>query len=122
MADTDGAVATDTAQGDDESIESQAENLEQSMGQMPIPGTGHQLTLDAGGEMPQTASMKLLGGSLPLEGEFDKGEIVRVWVEGRISEVTFVDRIGADGYVEGTERRHKLRMTRVRRVVDGDTG
>jgi hypothetical protein len=100
------------------SIADQAEALEKQLGQLPIPGTIAELSLNAGGESPETASMKLMGGSLPVEGEFDKGDLVRVWVEGRVTSVEFVDHLGKDGYVESTERRHKMRMVRVRRADD----
>lgn len=104
--------------GDDAeaSIAAQAEDLEERLGQLPIPGTGGSITLDAGGEEPESASMRLLGGTLPVEGQFEKGERVRIWVEGIVTEVAFVDHLGKDGYVDGTERRHKVRMHRVRRT------
>lgn len=120
IAETDASVNGEAADDEEKSIEEQAEELEAQVGQLPIPGTGATLTLDAGGNDPETASMRLLGGTLPVDGEFVKGERVKIWVEGVVSEVAFVDHIGKDGYADGTERRHKVRMTRVRRVVDGD--
>jgi hypothetical protein len=116
-ADVDNGEATESGEPE-KSIEAQAEALEESLGQLPIPGTITELSLNAGGEKPETASLKLMGGTLPVEGEFDKGDLVRVWVEGRVTEVAFVDHLGKDGYPEGTERRHKVRMVRVRRVEE----
>lgn len=98
------------------SVEDAAEDPEApENGQMPIPGTGSQLTLEAGGELPESSTVKLRGGSLPLEGQFNKGDTVRVWVEVQISEVHFVDKIDQHGNVNGTERRHLGRMRRVQR-------
>jgi hypothetical protein len=84
-------------------------------GQLPIPGTRETLSLSAGGEKPQSSSIKLRGGSLSLEGQFDKGETVAIWVEVRIAEVQFVDKTDAHGNINGTERRHVGRMQRVQR-------
>jgi hypothetical protein len=127
--DTEDGTGTENGDGDngepgqpegepEASIADQADELEERLGQLPIPGTISELSLNAGGESPETASLKLLGGTLPVEGEFDKGDLVRVWVEGRVTEVAFVDHLGKDGYVEATERRHKVRMVRVRRVEE----
>jgi len=116
------ASGTDTENGgageSEQSIEAQAQDLEAQLGQMPIPGTVTELSLNAGGEAPETATLKLMGGTLPVEGEFDKGDMVRVYVEAKVTEVSFVDHLGKDGYVESTERSHKVRMTRVRRVEE----
>jgi hypothetical protein len=114
----DGGDGGDTKGEPEASIADQADEIEKQIGQLPIPGTVGELSLNAGGEAPETASLKLLGGTLPVEGEFDKGDLVRVWVEGRVTSVEFVDHLGKDGYVEATERRHKMRMVRVRRVEE----
>lgn len=105
----------------EKSIEDQAEDLEgieNALGQLPIPGTGNMLTLDAGGELPETATMKMRGGSIPVEGEFEKGTIVRLWLEGAVAEVHFVDIRDKNGFVVGTERRHILASQRIRRVEE----
>lgn len=83
--------------------------------QKPLPGTAPALSLSAGGEAPTSSSIKLRGGSLTLEGQFAKGETVSVWVEIRVSEVQFVDKLDVHGNVSGTERRHVGRMTSVQR-------
>lgn len=84
--------------------------------QQPLPGTAPTLSLSAGGDAPTSSSIKLRGGSLALEGQFNKGEVVAVWVEIRVSEVQFVDKIDVHGNVSGTERRHLGRMTSVQRA------
>ena len=40
--------------------------------QMPLPGTGKALTLDAGGEPPDSAEVKIVGGAIPLAGQFEQ--------------------------------------------------
>lgn len=82
----------------------------------PVPGSATQLSLLAGGEEPTSASMKLRGGSIPLEGEFEKGDHIRLVVECRVAEVHFVDNIDRSGYVLGAERRHIARIDSIRRA------
>jgi hypothetical protein len=82
----------------------------------PVPGSATQLSLLAGGEEPTSASMKLRGGSIPLEGEFEKGDHIRLVVECRVAEVHFVDNIDRSGYVLGAERRHIARIDSVQRA------
>jgi hypothetical protein len=84
--------------------------------QLPIAGAQLELDLEAGGRLPESSSIKLRGGSLALEGQFRKGETVAVWVECRIAEVHFVDRVDAHGEATGAERRHVAKMIRVQRA------
>ena len=119
-------MAKDEAPGtteEEKSIADQAEDLEgveNALGQMPIPGTGSSITLDAGGALPESSEVKMRGGSMPVEGEFDKGETIRFWVEARVAEVHFVDNIGKDGFVTGTVRRHILKNARTRRITEAE--
>lgn len=113
------AVAEDQETGVDddapvgESIEERAAN---EPDQQPLFGTADLISGDAGGEDPQSATIKLRGGSLPLEGSFQKGEVVRMWVEFRVGEVHLVDSLDKFGNVVGTERRHIGVMRRVTRA------
>lgn len=84
----------------------------------PVPGSNTQLSLIAGGEEPTSASMKLRGGAIPIEGEFEKGDALRLVVEVRIAEIQFVDQIDRSGYVLGCERRHVARIDSVRRETE----
>jgi hypothetical protein len=106
-------MATDTGR----SIEDAAAEPDDPEGpvQLPIEGEHRQLSLDAGGDAPETSTIKMRGGSLALEGEFDKGSRVALWVECVIGEVTFADKHDQYGNVTGTERRHVARMIRVQR-------
>lgn len=97
-----------------ESIEDRA--AQEPPSQEPIPGTGHQLTLIAGGDEPDSAEVKFRGGSVPIEGQFDKGEVVEVIIKIRIAEVHFVDKIDKFENVTSTVRRHQGKMVSVRRA------
>lgn len=97
------------------SIEDEADHPQEPQ-QMPIPGTRPELSASSGGAAPETASMKFQGGSVSVEGEFEKGAVVRVWAEIVVREVHFVDKIDQHGNVTGTERRH---IGRVRRITTG---
>lgn len=94
------------------------ELTEEPQGDPPVEGRNTQLSLIAGGEEPTSASMRLKGGSLPVEGEFEKGDFIRLVVEARISEVHFIDQLDRSGYVLGAERRHVARIDSVRRLED----
>lgn len=80
-----------------------------------IEGETGQLSLTVGGRGPDKATVKLRGGSINVEGQFEKGDEVTLVVTARIAEVHFVDRIDEHGVVTSTERRHFARMTGVRR-------
>jgi len=120
MAKVERDEAANGEDGGEKSIEEQAEGIEESLGQLPIPGYGNNLTLDAGGNQPESATMKMQGGSLPVEGEFSKGDTVRLWIEGKVQKVEFVDLHDKNGFIVGTERRHVLRSVRVRRASADD--
>ena len=84
--------------------------------QPPLSGDLQQLSLMAGGEAPDSATIHLRGGALPLEGEFEKGQRVRLVVETVIGEVHFVDKHDKFGNVIGTERKHVAKRAWVRRA------
>lgn len=96
------------------SIEDAAENQEPQ--QLPLPGTRPELSLTAGGTAPESASMKFRGGSVSVDGEFEKGAVVHAWVEMVVTEVHFVDKTNPDGHVTGTERRHIARVRRIQKT------
>lgn len=98
------------------SIEEEAENPTQQPEQLPIPGTRPELSLSAGGIAPESSAMKFRGGSVNVEGEFEKGQTIRVWAEITVTEVHFVDSTDEYGNVKGTTRRH---IGRVRRITTG---
>jgi hypothetical protein len=83
--------------------------------QIPLPGTQDTVSAVVGGGKPTSTEVRLLGGSLPVEGQFSKGEVVTLVVEARVGSVEFVDALDEWGTVTKTTRRHKLRMTSVKR-------
>jgi hypothetical protein len=83
--------------------------------QLALPGTQERLSLSAGGKQPTSAEMRLLGGSMPIEGQFAKGETMTLLVEVKIGSVEFVDAVDEWGTVQRTSRRHKARMLSVKR-------
>jgi hypothetical protein len=83
----------------------------------PVEGSFEQLSLDAGGELPTTTSMTLQGGKVSVEGEFAKGEVVKFYVEARVSDVTFSDKWDSKIMaVVGTERKHKAKIQGIHRA------
>jgi hypothetical protein len=83
-----------------------------------LEGTGRtQLTLMAGGEAPDSSSFRMQGGKVPVEGQFEKGDIIDLLVKVRVTEVDFVDKHDNDGYVVGTDRRHIAKPLSIRRYV-----
>lgn len=83
--------------------------------QEPLPGTGSQLTLIAGGEEPNSSEVKFRGGAVPIEGQFDKGDIIEIVLKIRVGEVAFADSHDKYGNVTNTVRRHTGVMIGARR-------
>jgi hypothetical protein len=78
-----------------------------------------QLTLNVGGEKPDTSEVKMRGTSIevPNKGQFSKGQFVDVVVRCRVAEVHMVDKFdNATGTVVGTVRRHIMKPLKVERV------
>lgn len=84
--------------------------------QIAIPGTIEKISLSAGGALPTSSEVRLVGGRLPVEGQFAKGEIVTLIVEVKVGEVAFIDTTDEWGTVQKTVRAHKARMLSVKRV------
>lgn len=72
---------------------------------------GGQLSMQVGGKRPTGSSLRLVGGKIAVEGQFDKGQTIRLALEVQIGEVAFVDeRDSKTREVVGCERRHKARI------------
>lgn len=101
---------------DGRTIEDDAENPNSPAlpAQEPLPGTGKQLTLLAGGEEPDSSEVKFRGGAVPLSGQYDKGDIIEVVLKIRVGEVAFADTHDKYGNVTSTVRRHTGVMIGVR--------
>ena len=93
----------------------EAEALVKPM-QIPLPGDFTGLDDVAGGAQPTTSEARLLGGSLPIEGQFAGEEIVTLVVEAKVSEVHVVYTTDDWGQTKAIKRRHRMRMISVRRA------
>jgi glutamate 5-kinase len=79
-----------------------------------VEGSG-QISMLPGGEEALASEMTLQGGSINVEGQFDKGEFLDLSVRVRVAEVAFVDKYGGDEVID-TVRRHKAKIVRLERV------
>ncbi len=84
--------------------------------QIPLPGTENLISDRAGGANPTSSEARLLGGSLPIEGQFAKGDVVTLIVEAKVGSIEVVDATDDWGNVTNTKRRHKMRMLSVKRA------
>lgn len=109
--------ATEDADVGDAAGQSIEDLAEQEPAEPPMQGD-YQLSLLVGGREPESSSIHLRGGALPLEGQFEKGDRVRIVVECVVAEVHFIDRLDDHGNVIGSERKHVARRAWVRRSPD----
>lgn len=85
-------------------------------GTLVVDGNG-QLTLSVGGKRPTTSSLRLVGGRVEVEGQFDKGERLVLRIECEVREVAFRNEVDVKtGQVVGCERRQKASITGVTRI------
>jgi hypothetical protein len=83
--------------------------------QEPLPGDWTEISGEFGGDAPTVSEIRLMGGSLPIEGSFTKGTELQLLVTVRVSEVHGVDVLDGWGNSKRTIRRHRARLTSVRR-------
>jgi hypothetical protein len=75
-------------------------------------------SFEVGGKAPTSTMLRLIGGKIEVDGEFAKGETVKLEIVATVGEVAFVDIVdNKTGQVVGCERRHKARIVGV--SVDG---
>lgn len=84
--------------------------------QMPIPGTVESISNSAGGAKPTSSELRIMGGRRPVEGQFQKGDVVMVQCEVKIGSVEFVDTSDEWGTVQKTVRVQKGRLLSMRVV------
>lgn len=84
--------------------------------QIPLPGIGTGLNDVAGGSMPTSSEARILGGSLPIDGQFAGEERVTLVVEAIVSEVHVVYTTDDWGATKAVKRRHRMRMLSVRKA------
>lgn len=85
-----------------------------------IDGRLKQLTLDVGGHKVTTSEFKLKGGSVAVEGQFQKGERVQLIVEAVVGKIEFQDKADSEGNVIATTRRHVATIDSVQRGGNSD--
>lgn len=89
--------------------------------QIPIEGFGATISTTPGGDRPQSSSIALRGGKLPINGEFKKGDVIEFYVRARVAEVNFVDTVDKFGEVTGTERKHVAKPVAVTRLASAES-
>lgn len=73
-----------------------------------------QLSFNVGGKAPTSATLRLTGGKLEVEGQFDKGQVIAVRVEAVVDDIGFKDKTDPKtSQVVGCERRQKARIVGV---------
>lgn len=84
---------------------------------MVMEGNG-QLSFKIGGKQPTGSSLRIVGGRVEVNGEFAKGDVVRVELVLRVDEIAFVDDVDVKTrQVVGCERRHKARVIQAPRIL-----
>lgn len=110
-------LAEDTGQEDPPAAsEQEVEQKPPKPMQIPIPGTVEGISSDPGGSAPTSSEARLMGGSLPIEGEFEGEEYVELVVTAKVSEVDFIYTFDDWGATKNVKRRHKMRLISVRRA------
>lgn len=84
--------------------------------QIAIPGTRDTIPGRMGGMRPTSSEMRVMGGRVPIEGVFEKGEVLTLIVEVKVNDCGEVDTSDEWGNVQKTVRYHKARLLSVKRV------
>jgi hypothetical protein len=83
-------------------------------GQIPIPGTIESISGAAGGAKPTSSELRIMGGRRPVEGQYSKGDVIRVECEVKVGAVEFIDTTDEWGTVQSTVRVQKGRLLTMR--------
>jgi hypothetical protein len=89
---------------------------EDDEGQMMIPGTAPTISMKVGGPKPTSAEMRIQGGAVGIEGEFQKEEVVHLLVTVRVEDVHFPSTRDKTGKVTSTKRLHLARPIAISRA------
>lgn len=87
--------------------------------QEPLPGDWDVISSEFGGTPPDVSEIRVLGGKMPIEGSFNKGDEFDILVRVRVTGVLGQDIEDAYGTKQHTVRRHLARMVSVRRWKAG---
>lgn len=96
--------------------EGDPEDEAEDNGQMFIPGTAPTISMQVGGPRPSASELRLQGGSVGIEGEFKKGEVITLLVTVRVQDISFPSTFDDDGNATSTKRRHIARPISVTRA------
>lgn len=83
--------------------------------QLPLMGTRDTILQSFGGQKATSSEMRLMGGKQPIEGQFEKGEVIELIVKAKVFMVAGVDSTDDWGNVQKTVRRHHARIIECRR-------
>lgn len=79
--------------------------------QEPVAGDEGYLTTDAGGKTPTDSKLQILGTTLHVEGQIQKGAVIRGTIELRVGGLHFDDKEdGATGQVIASTRKHRAKI------------
>jgi hypothetical protein len=90
--------------------------------ELELEGDRKALNGSMGGRKPDTASVKLRGGSAIVpEGQYDKGDVVNLLIKVRCTELHGIDKMdNSTGEIVSTERRHIFKVMGVEKVSGGE--
>lgn len=81
-----------------------------------LEGVG-QLSLKIGGQNPDKATAKLVGGKIAIpKGEYQPGEVIEAVVRLRVSKVSINHKVN-DGETIEVEREHQFKMLQIEKVA-----
>lgn len=107
----------------DRSIDELAEDPDLDVepdGQVTIAGTRPTVNATVGGRKPDMAKATIRSMAVPVTGQFDKGEKVRVTIDLTCTKIEFVDEEDSNGKVVRTVRKHTFRPDEILSVVSPD--
>lgn len=67
-------------------------------------------TFEVGGKKPTSTSLRMSGGKIDSDEEYEKGDLLRITYEVRVGELAFIDKQDSKtGQVVACERKHVLK-------------
>lgn len=80
-----------------------------------------QLSFNVGGKRPSGSSLRIVGGRVEVEGQYEKGQKLRVEMLVEVRSIEFRDEVDEKtGQVVGCERRHKASVVGPPKLLDPD--
>lgn len=100
-----------------EAADEQPTDDEDVVTQLSIEGDAD-LGLAVGGKKPDKSVVLVAGGEISLDGQFAKGQRVRIVFEGPVAEVHLIDiRDSKTGDVTATKRKHVMKPDTIEKVA-----